>query len=69
MAQFDNVSVKKKANIYFDGTTIATISDENGNFTLSYGSKLNSILAISFIGYQTQFLNNFNSDKRSNHAA
>lgn len=51
------------ANIYFDGTTIATISDENGNFTLSYGSKLNSILAISFIGYQTQFLNNFNSDK------
>lgn len=51
------------ANIYFDGTTIATISDENGNFTLSYGSKLNSILAISFIGYQTQFLNNFDSDK------
>lgn len=51
------------ANIYFDGTTIATISDENGKFTLSYGSKLNSILAISFIGYQTQFLNNFDSDK------
>lgn len=51
------------ANIYFDGTTIATISDENGNFTLSYGSKLNSILAISFIGYQTQYLSNFDSDK------
>lgn len=51
------------ANIYFDGTTIATISDENGNFTLSYGSKLNSILAISFIGYQTQFLNNFDDNK------
>jgi hypothetical protein len=51
------------ANIYFDGTTIATISDENGNFTLSFGSKLNSILAISFIGYQTQFLTNFDANK------
>jgi hypothetical protein len=44
------------ANVYFDGTTIATIADENGNFTLNYGSKLNSLLAISFLGYQTQFI-------------
>lgn len=51
------------ANIYFDGTTIATISDEKGNFSLSYGSKLNSILAVSFIGYQTQFIKSFDSDK------
>jgi len=51
------------ANIYFDGTTIATIADENGNFTLFYGSKLNSVLAVSFIGYQTQFIKSFESDK------
>ncbi|WP_395066256.1 carboxypeptidase-like regulatory domain-containing protein [Flavobacterium sp.] len=47
------------SNIYFDGTTIATIADENGNFSLNYGSKLNSILAVSFIGYQTQFIKSF----------
>lgn len=49
------------ANIYFDGTTIATIADENGNFSLTYGSKLNSILVVSFIGYQTQFITSFDS--------
>lgn len=51
------------ANIYFDGTTIATISDENGYFSLSYGSKLNSLLAASFIGYQTQFIKSFDQEK------
>lgn len=51
------------ANIYFDGTTIATISDESGYFSLSYGSKLNSLLAASFIGYQTQFINLTNQEK------
>ncbi len=51
------------SNIYFDGTTIATIADENGNFSLNYGSKLNSILAVSFIGYQTEFIKSFDTDK------
>ncbi len=51
------------SNIYFDGTTIATIADENGNFLLNYGSKLNSILAVSFIGYQTEFIKSFDTDK------
>jgi len=51
------------ANIYFDGTTIATIADENGNFSLTYGTKLNSVLAVSFIGYQTQFITSFDADK------
>ncbi|WP_298392421.1 carboxypeptidase-like regulatory domain-containing protein [Flavobacterium sp.] len=51
------------ANIYFDGTTVATIADSEGNFTLQYGSKLNSILAVSFIGYQTQYIQNYQEDK------
>ena len=51
------------ANIYFDGTTIATISDENGNFKLNYSSKTNSLLAISFIGYQTQYIQNIDVSK------
>ncbi len=51
------------ANIYFDGTTIATIADGNGNFTLMYGAKLNSILAVSFIGYQTEFIKSFDTNQ------
>ncbi len=50
------------ANIYFDGTTIATTTDENGNFSLNYGAKINSILAISYIGYQTQYTKDYNPD-------
>jgi len=50
------------ANVYFDGTTIATITDENGVFALNSGSKINSILAISFIGYQTQYTKTFDSN-------
>ena len=46
------------ANIYFDGTTIATITDANGNFSLNYTSKINSILAISYIGFQTEYITN-----------
>lgn len=50
------------ANIYFDGTTIATIADGNGEFSLSYTSKLNSVLAVSFIGYQTQFIKDIDTN-------
>ena len=45
------------ANVYFDGTTLTTISDENGNFTLYFGAKLNSLLIISYVGFETQFIN------------
>ena len=51
------------ANIYFDGTTINTIADENGNFKLDYSSKINSLLAVSFIGYQTQYLQNVSTSE------
>lgn len=51
------------ANIYFDGTTIATISDNNGNFSLNYEAKLNSVLVVSFIGYQSQFIQSFDAKK------
>ena len=54
------------ANVYFDGTTIATITDEKGNFTLNYSSKINSILAISFIGFQTQFISNVKPNEEIN---
>lgn len=54
------------ANIYYKGTTISTISDENGNFTLNYDPKLNTILVISFMGYQNQYFSGFDSSKDLN---
>lgn len=57
----ENKSPLPGANVYFDGTTIATITDENGVFALNSGSKINSILAISFIGYQTQYTKTFDA--------
>jgi hypothetical protein len=53
-------------NIYFDGTTIATISDTNGKFTIDYNSKGNNILVASCLGYQTMYLSAFDSKKELN---
>lgn len=41
------------ANITIEGTTIGTISDINGSFSLDVPSE-NSVLVISFIGYNTE---------------
>ncbi|GAA4054383.1 carboxypeptidase-like regulatory domain-containing protein [Flavobacterium chungnamense] len=54
------------ANIYFDGTSIATIADKDGAFQLQYGGKINSILAVSFIGYQTQYIKDYDNGKELN---
>jgi hypothetical protein len=54
------------ANIYFDGTTIKTFSDENGNFTLNFDAEAKNILAVSFMGYQTEYISNFDADKELN---
>ena len=43
-------------NVYFDGTTIGTITDFNGNFSLSYGANLNALLVASSVGFQTEFI-------------
>ncbi|KQB42450.1 carboxypeptidase-like regulatory domain-containing protein [Flavobacterium aquidurense] len=53
-------------NIYFDGTTISTISDVNGNFTIKYEPNANNILAISFMGYQTEYLTSLDASKPLN---
>ena len=46
------------AILYYEGTTISTISDENGKFSLEYNPKENNTLVISFLGYQTQYFTN-----------
>lgn len=53
-------------NIYFDGTTISTISDESGNFTIKYEPNANNILVISFMGYQTEYLTALDATKPLN---
>jgi len=61
----DNIPLES-ANIYFDGTTISTISDANGNFSIKYEPNANNILVISSMGYQTEYLTNLNADEPVN---
>ena len=42
------------ASIYFDGTTIGTISNQKGNFKLTYEQNTNASLVISTMGYDAQ---------------
>lgn len=43
-------------NVYLDGTTFSTSTDANGNFAIKYEPNANNILAVSFMGYQTEYL-------------
>jgi CarboxypepD_reg-like domain len=47
------------ANVYFDGTTLAVISNENGYFELNSKSKMSAILVVSYVGFQTEYLTDF----------
>lgn len=50
-------------NVYFDGTTIGTVTDINGNFNFNNRSKLNSTLVVSYVGYSSKYLNSIEPDK------
>lgn len=41
------------ASVYFNNTTIGTITNPDGEFAIKYEKKLNTQLIISFIGYET----------------
>lgn len=47
--------------IYFDGTTIGTTTDADGFFQLNGNNLNNSVLVISYMGYETLYLNTFQS--------
>lgn len=49
------------ATVYYDGTTLSTLTNENGEFSLAYDSKLNRPLVISYIGYQTVYIQEYNA--------
>lgn len=52
------------ATVYYDGTTLSTLTDENGEFALAYNPKLNRPLVFSYIGYQTVFLEKYSADEK-----
>ena len=53
-------------NVYLDGTTFSTITDANGNFVIKYEPNSNNILAVSFMGYQTEYLTGLDTSKPLN---
>ncbi len=51
------------ANVFFDGTSIGTMSDENGYFQLPFSTKINASLVVSFIGYQSFSTYSYSTDE------
>lgn len=47
------------ASIYFNNTTIGTISNSEGEFSIEYNEKLKTQLIISFVGYESLVLSDF----------
>jgi hypothetical protein len=41
-------------SVYFDGTSIGTITDESGIFELPLAQKINAALVVSYLGYETR---------------
>lgn len=53
----------ESAAIYFDGTTIGTSSNSEGNFKITLVEGVTSPLIISFMGYQRVVVNSYNPDQ------
>ncbi|WJS93578.1 carboxypeptidase-like regulatory domain-containing protein [Flavobacterium johnsoniae] len=53
-------------NIYYDGTTISTVSDTDGKFSIKYEPNANNILVVSSMGYQTEYLSGLDASKPLN---
>jgi hypothetical protein len=51
------------ANIFIDGTSITTISNEEGYFQLPVAVKINANLIVSFIGYQSVTISSYSAEK------
>ena len=49
-------------SIYYDGTTIGTITDREGYFTIYKGSSLTAPLVVSYIGYGKKILDTSSED-------
>ena len=47
------------ASIYFDNTTLGTVSNINGEFNIEYNPNIKTPLIVSFVGYKTLRFNKF----------
>jgi hypothetical protein len=53
------------ASVYLDGTTITTLTNENGKYFLNVKSEINTSLVIRFMGYETVVIvNPFENNNR-----
>jgi len=54
---YDNNSkaALESASVYVDGTTIGTVTDSNGQYTLELETAINAPIVVSFIGYETKY--------------
>ena len=46
------------ASVYLDGTSIGTITDDQGKYELHAAKKINTTLVIGFIGYESKIIDN-----------
>ena len=46
----------ESVSIYFDNTTIGTTTNEKGEFSIAYNDAVQSVLVISFLGYDKIFI-------------
>jgi len=51
-------------SVYFDNTTIGTITNEKGEFSIDFNDAVQSTLVISFLGYQKSFISNYRSKEK-----
>lgn len=52
----------ESATIYFDNTTIGTTTNANGEFSIDYTDAVQSVLVISFLGYEKQIIANYRNN-------
>lgn len=53
----------ENASVYFDGTTLGTITNTNGTFSLDIETPITTPLVISCLGFKTQYISEYSSIK------
>jgi len=54
------------AAVYFDNTTIGTITNEKGEFSITYTDAVQSNLVISYLGYELVLISDYRTKKNVN---
>lgn len=49
----------ENATVYFDNTTLGTTTSANGQFSIDYTDAVQSVLVVSFLGYEKQIITNY----------